>query len=90
MERKKIVVLGFAFVWIVWISGVFGNSGLMQAYELAQVRHDMSLRIKALDNEKWHLQANLSALEHDPFVQEQAIRESLGFVRASELVFEFR
>ena len=76
--------------WFICISGVFGNSGLVQAYQLASVRRDMTLRVKALANERQYLQAGLYALEHDALVQEQAIRETLGFVRAYELIFEFR
>ncbi|MBI3557464.1 MAG: hypothetical protein HY074_14460 [Deltaproteobacteria bacterium] len=76
--------------WLVCISGVFGNSGLIQAYQLASVRRDMTLRVKALGNERQYLQSSLYALEHDALVQEQAIRETLGFVRGNELVFEFR
>ncbi len=76
--------------WLICISGVFGNSGLIQAYQLASVRRDMTLRVKALANERQHLQTGLYALEHDALVQEQAIRETLGFVRSNELVFEFR
>ena len=76
------------FGWAVSISGIFGNSGVVQAYKLSQVRRDMTLRIKALDNEKLRLQASLQALERDPLTQELAIRETLGFVRSNELVFE--
>lgn len=76
--------------WLIWISGAFGNSGLIQAYKLSQVRRDMALRIVALENERRRLQNTLYALEHDSFVQELTIRETLGFVRPSEIVFEFR
>lgn len=90
LRTKRWGLVAFLGAWLVWISGFFGNSGLMQAYQLAQVRRDMTLRVKALENEKSRLQTSLHALEHDPLIQEQTIRETLGFVRSSELVFEFR
>lgn len=88
-KRRWFYAGGFA-LWLIWLSGVFGNSGLVQAYNLSQVRRDMSLRIVALENERNRLEDSLSHLENDPFVQEQTVREALGFVRHNELVFEFR
>lgn len=87
---KKWIYLGVLAVWLISLSGVFGNSGLVQAYKLSQVRRDMTLRIVALENEKARLQATLMGLESDSFIQEQTIRETLGFVRENELIFEFR
>lgn len=89
-KSRTWLIVAFLGGWLIWISGVFGNSGVLQAYQLAQVRRDMSLRVRALENERVYLKTNLRALEHDPLVQEQAIRETLGFVRSGELVFEFR
>lgn len=87
-DRRWIYAFALAS-WLVSISGVFGNSGLIQAYNLSRVRRDMTLQIRALENEKVHLRATLDALERDPFVQELTIRETLGFTRSNELVFEF-
>lgn len=90
-RRKRLwLFAGGLFVWLVWISGIFGNSGLIQAYRLGEVRRDMTLRITALENEKKRLESTLTSLESDAFVQEQTVRETLGFVRQNELVFEFR
>jgi cell division protein FtsB len=88
--KRRWVYLTLFAGWLVWISGVFGNSGLIQAYKLSQVRRDLSLRVVALENEKQRLQSSLQGLENDPYVQELTIRETLGFVRDSELIFEFR
>lgn len=90
MELKK-TLYGLGILgWVVWISGVFGNNGILQAYRLARLRHDLSLRIIALENEKQYLTTSLKALETSSYDQELAVRESLGFVRSNELVFEFR
>jgi cell division protein FtsB len=88
--RRHWIYLSILAAWLVWISGVFGNSGVWQAYQLAQVRRDMALKIRALENEKIRLQSVAHDLEKNPYTQEVAIRETLGFVRPNELVFEFR
>jgi cell division protein FtsB len=89
-KKKSWIYAAVFFAWVICISGVFGNSGLLQAYRLSSVRHDLNLRVKALENERQRLQATLLGLEHDSYLQEQAVRETLGLVRADELIFEFR
>ncbi|MBI2604646.1 MAG: septum formation initiator family protein [Deltaproteobacteria bacterium] len=89
-RRKGRILLALFAAWIVWISGVFGNSGVLQAYRLSNARYELGQRIKALESEKSVLESALSGLERDPLAQERAIRETLGFVRENELVFEFR
>lgn len=88
--RKGRIVLALLVAWCVWISGVFGNSGVLQAYRLSNARYELGQRIKALESEKARLEAHLAGLDHDPLSQERAIRETLGFVRENELVFEFQ
>lgn len=90
LNKRKYYYLGGLAVWLIWISGIFGNTGLIQAYNLAQVKRDMTLRITALENERGRLETTLNALNQDAFVQEQTIRDTLGFARQNELVFEFR
>ncbi len=75
-------------VWMGWLSGLFGNKGLKQAYHLLVARNDLTLRVKTLENEKQRLTETLAALNTDPVFQEKTIRESLGYVRKGELVFE--
>lgn len=89
--KKKIwiYIIGL-LAWGIWISGVFGNNGILQAYQLSKVRRDLSLRVVALENERLRLTESLSAIESDRFTQEKAIRETLGYARPSELIFEVR
>lgn len=89
-NKRKLYYLAGLAVWGIWISGIFGNTGLLQAYNLAQVKRDMTLRITALENERGRLENTLTALNQDAFVQEQTVRDTLGFMRQNELVFEFR
>lgn len=89
-NKKFRIAVAFLLIWSVWISGVFGNDGILQAYRLAEVRRDLTLRIRALENEKARLNALLIDLNRDSFAQEMAIRDTLGYVRDGEVVFEVR
>lgn len=88
--QKTWYVVGAAVLWLTWISGVFGNNGILQASRLSDARHELTMRVKAMEAEKQRLEASLAGLHKDPVAQEKAIRETLGFVRENELVFEFR
>ena len=88
-NKSWFIPLGF-FVWVFWISGIFGNSGLIQAYKLSLVKRELSLRISALEKEKIKLNQTHHELQSDSFVQEQAIRDTLGYVGPNELVFEIK
>lgn len=90
-KSSKLWVIAAAFVfWVSWISGIFGNVGIYQAYRLSQVRRDLTQRVQALEKERVKLVLTLGGIERDPYAQELAIRETLGFARENELVFEFR
>ena len=90
-KKNRLYFWGAAlFIWAVWISGVFGNAGVLQAYKLSQARRDVGLKIKALENERMRLKSSLYAMEKDAYTQETTIRESLGFVHENEIVFEFK
>ena len=78
------------FAWLLWISGIFGNSGVLQAYQLSNARYELSMRIKALGSENQRLEHALDSLQKDRFSQEKAIRETIGFVKENEIIFEFR
>lgn len=81
-------LIGF-LLWAFWISGLFGNSGLLQVHRLSNVRDELQLRVKALENEQNQLSTTLNQLQNDPEVQQRTIREVLGHVKKNELVFEF-
>ncbi len=76
--------------WCTWISGLFGNAGLLQAYRLADTRFEMQMKIKALETENIRLEHSFKLLENDPVTQERAIRDTIGFVKENEIIFEFR
>lgn len=87
---KTVLVIFAALAWCIWISGIFGNAGLLQAYRLADARFELQMKIKALETENIRLEHAHNLLENDPITQERAIRDTIGFVKSDELVFEFR
>lgn len=89
-NRKLKIIAGLIGVWALWISGIFGNDGVLQAYRLATVRRDLALRIHAEENEQARLKNILSELKSNRFAQEMAIRDTLGYVRDGEVVFELK
>ncbi len=88
-KRRRFWIVGGVFAWFICLSGVFGNSGFIQAYKVSLLKRDMGFRLQALENEKSRLETTYQALSRESFVQEQTVREVLGFVREDELVFEF-
>lgn len=89
-SKKNWIRLILFSIWLVSFFGFFGRGGLIQAHRLSQVRQDILLRTKALENEKLKMLSAIRDLEHDDFYQEKMIRDSIGFVRPDELIFEFQ
>lgn len=87
-RRNALAGAGLA-LWLLSLSGIFGNSGLWQAYKLRLARQTLSLRVESLSAERARLQSLRRLLERDRGAQEVVIRDTLGFVRDGEVVFEF-
>lgn len=90
LDRRRVLIWVLALGWVVSISGVLGNRGLLQAYRLFRVKRELSFRVVALENEQARWKKMLQDLHTDAVFQEQTVRDSLGFVRENEIVFEFR
>ena len=89
-KKRPLVWGAAAMMWALWISGLFGRSGLIQVYRLSQARQQIAARASVLEAEHDRLGKMLSAIEKDSTTQELAVREILGFARDQELIFEFR
>ena len=85
---KYFLVVGF-LLWIVSLSGVLGNSGFIQAVKLRHASSELAAKVEDLKTEKNRLARVLSSLEKDTAAQEVVIRDTLGFVRPGEIVFEW-
>jgi cell division protein FtsB len=70
----------FAYAWLVPESGFPTWLRLRDEVEQAEVR------IHELEQQNEELRAEVNALASDPFAQERAVRESLGWSRAGEVV----
>ncbi len=62
------------------------GSGLRRSHQLRSDLHAAEQRIAALQAEIEALRGQVTALAHDPFALERAIREELDFARPGETV----
>ncbi len=85
---RKILFAAFA-LWVVSISGILGNSGIAQAYRLRLAVSRMEVRVGELAQEGGRQKGMLRDLEKSRVVQEIVVRDTLGYVREGEIVFEF-
>jgi cell division protein FtsB len=67
-----------------------GDSGLRSWWRLRDDLASARVRIEGLEEERSRLEAEVTALESDPFALERAIREDLELARPGELVVRFR
>jgi hypothetical protein len=88
MTQKKIL-WGIFLVVIVSISGVLGNGGLWQAYKLRQAAIVLDQRVQGLIVERDQLRAVYSTGYGSSQVLEVVVRDTIGFVRPNDMVFEF-
>jgi len=75
--------------WVVCISGIFGNVGIIQAVKLRNARAELQEKLLTLKVERDRLVQILSRVEKDRITQESVVRDTLGFVKDGELVFEW-
>jgi len=87
--RSTRILAAFILLWVVSISGILGNSGIAQAYRLRRAVDRLEGRVTDLDLERSRLKVILRDLEKSRTVQEIVVRDTLGYVREGEIVFEF-
>ena len=87
--KAKRIFAAFVFLWAVSISGILGNSGIAQAYRLRRAVDRLEGRVGDLGQERGRLKVILRDLEKSRTVQEIVVRDTLGYVREGEIVFEF-
>lgn len=69
---------------------VFSPSGLSRLTSLRQERARADEEVSRLSREIDRLRAEVSRVKEDPAYVERAARDELGFVRQTEVVFQFR
>jgi cell division protein FtsB len=75
-----LVAASVAYAWLVPESGI--PTWIRLRDEVAQAES----RIRALERQNQSLREEVAALRDDPFAQERAVREELGWVRPGELL----
>ncbi len=68
--------------------GVYAKRGWLDWQSMAAHNEELNKKIEAAATRCDELEKQIYALEHSPFAQEQAIRQSLGYLRRDEIVIE--
>ena len=85
--KKKVLLIGFACLLVIMIvTALFGKKGVMELRRNRKVLTRQAERIKALEEEKTRLEAEIQRLENDPKAVEKQAREKLGLIAPGEKV----
>lgn len=76
----SLIAAALAYAWLVPQSGI--PTWLSLRAEVTQAEQ----RIHALQRQNDQLRDEVAALQRDPFAQERAVREELGWVRPGEIL----
>lgn len=84
---------GFFSVWVVFLSGAFGDfvgaPGALQAMRLRSLLEHRHSVLSNLEEDIRLLEIEKKLLETDRTTQEREIRRILGYVAEDEMIFEF-
>jgi cell division protein FtsB len=85
--KKKILLIGFACLLVIMIvTALFGKKGVMELRRSRRVLARQAETIRALEEEKTRLEAEILRLERDPRAVEKQAREKLGLIAPGEKV----
>jgi cell division protein FtsB len=86
----RLLKIVLPIVIITGLLAVFGERGLIKAYQMANERDGIRKRIEKLRRENQYLKGELAALGSDRRYIEDIARKELGFLREGETVYRFR
>ncbi len=86
----KLLKIVIPVVMITLLLTVFGERGLIKAYQLTNERDEIRARVEKLRRENQYLRGELTSLRNDRHYIEDMARRELGFVRLGETVYRFR
>jgi cell division protein FtsB len=85
--RKKILLIGFAALLMVLIvTALFGKKGVVELRRYRRVLARQAETLKALEEKRARLEAEVRKLEQDPRAVEKQAREKLGLIAPGEKV----
>lgn len=84
----KIWIALFA-VWVVFISGLIGSPGVLQAIRLQQLLESKQAQVTQIQSDIRRLQGDASQLEKSRVIQQREIRRVLGYAAQDEIIFDF-
>jgi cell division protein FtsB len=85
--KKKILLIGFACLLVIMVvTALFGKKGVMELRRSRRVLTQQAETLRALEEEKARLEAEILRLEQDPRAVEKQAREKLGLAAPGEKV----
>tara|TARA_Y100000590_G_scaffold466647_1_gene642746 strand:+ start:2366 stop:2764 length:399 start_codon:yes stop_codon:yes gene_type:complete len=91
--QKHWLWVAFICIWLVFVSGVFGEKGrspgLLQAFRLKSLLKNKKRELASLEDQVKELSVRVDKLTKDPVTQQKVIREVLGYAAEDEIVFDF-
>jgi cell division protein FtsB len=85
--KKKILLIGFACLLVIMIvTALFGKKGVMELRRSRRILARQAETLRALEEEKARLEAEVLRLERDPRAVEKLAREKLGLAAPGEKV----
>jgi cell division protein FtsB len=85
--KKKILFIGLAGLLVIMIvTALFGKKGVMELRRSRRVLARQAETLRALEEEKARLEAEILRLERDPRAVEKQAREKLGLASPGEKV----
>ena len=85
--KKKILLISFACLLVILIvTALFGKKGVMELRRSRRVLARQAETIRALEEERTRLEAEILRLERDPRAVEKQAREKLGLIAPGEKV----
>jgi len=85
--KKKILLIGFACLLVILIvTALFGKKGVMELRRSRRVLARQAETIRALEEVRTRLEAEILRLERDPRAVEKQAREKLGLIAPGEKV----
>ncbi len=88
--NKKIWFLGYMIIVSITAALVcFGNNGFVHLFKMKRELYELNKKNKALTKENTELFKRIQLFTSNRFLQEEAIRKELGWVKDGEIVIDF-
>lgn len=92
-ERKKRRLILFTVVFLIFsylfISLIFGDTGLFRYMELKNKKAQIEREIKFIETKNARLKSDLKIMKENPFYIEKHARENFGMAKPDEYIYNY-